>query len=326
MAGFERLIGLLADGSFHSGEEIGQQLQVSRAAVWKQLQKLSELGLSVESLKGKGYRLAKRIELLDRELIESELAAPVASHLRPLDIAFDIDSTSGRALSRLSLAEVGKGYVCLAERQTGGRGRRGRQWVSPFGCNLYLSLVWEFESGAAALEGLSLLVGIATVRTLIGFGFESVKLKWPNDILLDGKKLGGILLEMTGDPSGRCHVVVGIGLNVDMSTEGGAIDQPWAALSQFKPVISRNRLAAALLNELVPLLATYSSTGFAVYVDEWRGLDAYLNCPVKVMSGDKQVVGISRGVADNGALLLAVDGQEQRVYGGELSLRLHDDS
>lgn len=325
MADFERLVSLLADGRFHSGEDIGRQLEVSRAAVWKQLQKLSSLGLSLESLKGKGYRLSKKIELLDRGLIEGELHQDVASHLTPLDIVFDLDSTNERALTKLSLNEVGKGYVCLAERQTAGRGRRGRQWLSPFACNLYLSLVWEFDSGAAALEGLSLLVGIATARTLTGFGFASLKLKWPNDLLLDGKKLGGILLEMTGDPTGRCHVVVGIGVNVDMFTEGSAIDQPWSALSQYGEVISRNRLAAALLNELVPLLAVYASTGFAPYVDEWCGLDAYLGRSVRLMSGDGQLVGISRGVADNGALLLAVDGQERHIYGGELSLRLNND-
>jgi BirA family biotin operon repressor/biotin-[acetyl-CoA-carboxylase] ligase len=326
MANIEALIELLSDGDFHSGEEVGRQLNVSRTAVWKQLQKLSDYGLEVESVKGKGYRLLRAVELLNHQQIVDGLRANVGEHISAMDVLFDLSSTNDHAMSKLSAAEVGGGYVCFAEYQRQGRGRRGRQWVSPFACNLYASLVWEFEGGASALEGLSLVVGIAVARALKAIGLTSVGLKWPNDILIDGKKLGGILLEMLGDPSGSCQVVIGIGVNVHMGDPVIEIDQPWTALCHFVPGVSRNKLASALLNELLPMLDEYSRKGFAAYVDEWSALDAYRGREVKVVSGDKEQVGVAAGVAGNGALLLSVNGVESSIYGGEVSLRLHHDS
>ena len=126
------------------------------------------------------------------------------------------------------------GLVCTAEQQTAGRGRRGREWISPFGRNLYVSTVWEFTQGAAALEGLSLAVGVAVAQALKGLGLPEVQLKWPNDIQHEGKKLGGVLLEMVGDASRQCQVVVGIGVNVAMpGAAANAIDQAWTDISRM---------------------------------------------------------------------------------------------
>lgn len=325
MANIQSLISLLADGEFHSGEEIGRQLGISRAAVWKQLQKLSEYKLVVESIKGKGYCLSQKVELLNQITILESMNDDVVAKLAALEVLFELDSTNDHALKRVSHDDLNCPYVCLAEVQKKGRGRRGRQWMSALGSGLCLSVAWEFGSGASALEGLSLAVGIAVVRALMSMGIDSAKLKWPNDILIDEKKLGGILLEMTDDPAGRCQVIIGVGVNVKADNDL-TIDQPWIALSQLKPDVSRNRLVAAILDHLISLMQSYASTGFSPYREEWEAVDAYKGCLVKVIAGERVTSGVVEGVAANGALLLNVDGEQRSIYGGELSLRLHENT
>lgn len=309
---------LLADGDFHSGERLGEALGVSRAAVWKHLQKLSDLGLTVESVRGKGYRLAGGLELLDALLIRQGLSEAAVVCVEALDVFEQLASTNVAAAD-YSLGSSSRGYVCLAEHQLRGRGRRGRQWVSPYGCNIYLSIAWQFE-GAAQLEGLSLAVGAVIAQTLKQLGVAEVQLKWPNDILLNGKKLGGVLLEMSGDPSDICKVVVGVGLNVRMP-ENMHIDQPWVALSQQLPNVSRNHLASKLIDDLLEMLSDFSTKSFRAYRDCWQSFDAYKGCPVRVSSGQRILEGVAEGVSDNGALCLRVDGVIQQVHGGEVSLR-----
>jgi len=322
------LLELLADGHFHSGETIGGLLGVSRTAVWKQLQKMSAIGLSIESVRGRGYRLPGGLELLSGSLIKQALTPAAVSDLYGIDVLLQTESTNAVAMAHAVAHGVG-GYACFAEYQSAGRGRRGRSWVSPFGQNLYFSLTWQFDDGAASLEGLSLAVGVCVARVLKRLGLERVSLKWPNDILVEGCKLGGVLLEMTGDPSGRCQVVVGVGLNVFMS-DGSAhgIEQPWTSLdAHLKPAgYSRNQLAAELLNELLPMLSCFSEAGFVDYQQEWSLLDGYRHCLVSLQSGNQQYVGVAQGVTANGALRLLVDGVEREFYGGEVSLRLADDS
>lgn len=318
------LLQLLSDGEFHSGSSIGEFIGVSRTAVWKHLQKLAELGLVVESVKGRGYRLMGGIELLSECHINTLMTPEALSYLSVLDVLTITESTNSVAME---YAREGKanGYVCLAEYQKAGRGRRGRQWVSPFGHNIYLSLVWRFEGGALQLEGLSLAVGVIIARVLDSMGLQRLSLKWPNDILLDERKLGGVLLEMSGDPSGLCEVVIGIGLNVRMS-ESVDIDQPWSSVTQQLPNVSRNELVARLLNELLPMLADFPDTGFATYLDEWEAYDIHRGKNVRVIAGTSSQEGIAQGVFNNGALRLCVDGEEKAIYGGEVSLRLADDS
>jgi BirA family biotin operon repressor/biotin-[acetyl-CoA-carboxylase] ligase len=328
---FETLIDLLADGEFHSGEEIGRHLQVSRAAVWKQLQKLSRLELSVESVKGKGYRLSQSIELLNKEVIIQGLNKTALVDLISLDCLCETESTNSVVMNHFSSANITKGYVCLSEYQSQGKGRRGRRWVSPFGANLYLSLAWSFEEGVSALEGLSLTVGLAVARALAIQGLTGVQLKWPNDILCKGRKLGGVLIEMTGDPAGRCDVVIGVGVNISMTQEQlssaeECIEQPWIAAQEILPSISRNALASSLVNQLFSILNDYSSKGFGAYKEEWQKHDAFIDQQVQLVSGQNKQSGIARGVNDNGALLLEVDEKVVAVHGGELSLRLKHDT
>ena len=317
------LLPLLADGEFRSGQDLADALGVSRTAVWKQLKKLGELGLQIESVKGRGYRIPSGIELLDDTIIRSALRPEVAGLLSVLEIQETVGSTNAEAMRAVEQGAPA-GLVCTAERQTAGRGRRGRQWVSPFASNLYLSLVWEFNQGAAGLEGLSLAVGVAVARALAACGIPAVQLKWPNDVLFEGSKLGGILLEMTGDAAGACQVVVGVGLNVSMpQASAAAIDQAWTDIETIAghEHPGRNALLAAMLNELLPLVAGFEDQGFAHWQEEWQALDAFSGANVVLNMGGGQVSGVARGVNERGALQLETTTGVQSVFGGEISMR-----
>ncbi len=320
------LLEILADGEFHSGEELGACLGVSRTAVWKQLKKLQGLGIDHYSVKGRGYRIPGGLDLLDEEKLSAGLHGDVASKLQTISLQLSIDSTNLMAMQGV-LEGKGQGYLYLAERQTAGKGRRGRSWVSPFARNLYFSLTWTFSQGAAALEGLSLAVGLAIARGLDDAGVAGVKLKWPNDVLCGDKKLAGILLEMTGDASGLCQVVIGVGINVSMpEADGELIDQPWTDLDRClarsdSTAADRNQILAAILNQLVPLLGVFSEQGFAPFRQQWMTLDAFANKTVALQTQALQIKGVARGVNDAGALLLETDEGVRAFHGGELSLR-----
>jgi len=308
----------LADGQFQSGQSLGDALGVSRAAVWKHLQQAGRLGIDVETKAGQGYRIAGGLDLLDSDRITLELDEGVRRILKPVVVLDIIDSTNNYA--RAELARERRWFAVLAECQTAGRGRLGRGWVSPYGQNLYLSLGCTFAGGVTSLQGLSLVVGVVVHRVLAKLGITGLGLKWPNDVLLNGKKLGGILLEVSGDPVGHCEVVVGIGLNVKMPCgPAGSISQPWADMSGYQVI--RNQLAANLLSELVPALYGFPKTTFAEYRDEWQCYDAYRNALIKVINNDKVVQGIARGVSDTGALRVEVGGRDLEFSGGEISLR-----
>lgn len=318
------LLPLLASGEFRSGQDLADALGVSRTAVWKQLNKLAlETGMEIESVKGKGYRIVGGVDLLDENRVKDGLEGAAAGLLSSLQVLESVDSTNAEAMRQLEDG-VPAGVVYTAEQQTAGRGRRGRHWVSPFARNLYLSLVWEFGQGAAALEGLSLAVGVAVARALSKSGLPPVQLKWPNDVLYDGKKLGGILLEMTGDVAGTCQVVVGVGLNVAMPLAAGReIDQAWTDIKSMSggEVPGRNSLLSALLNELLPLVANFENSGFDAWREEWQSLDAYANRSVILDASGRQMAGTARGVDRRGALQLETTTGIQAIFGGELSLR-----
>jgi BirA family transcriptional regulator, biotin operon repressor / biotin---[acetyl-CoA-carboxylase] ligase len=319
----ERLISLLADGEFHAGNEMGALLGVSRAAVWKQVQKLQELGLDVQSVKGKGYRLSQPLELLNSDYIKAALDPSASRLLRSLDIHSQTSSTNDVAMS-MAVSGAGSGSICMAEQQTAGRGRRGRQWISPFGVNIYLSCVWEFFSGAAALEGLSLATGVAVADALQALGVEGVSLKWPNDVLLSESKLAGILLEMTGDPAGRCQVVLGIGINHRMQpTFATAIEQKWTRVEDVCPGISRNILAATTISKLLLMLQRFQVEGFAPFRPRWQALDAYRGKNVVIKTGAADdIEGVADGVDGSGGLRVLTPDGLQIMKGGEVSLRL----
>jgi len=320
-----KILDILKDGEFHSGETLGEKVGCSRTAVWKHLQTLEAMGLLIETTKGTGYRIVGGVDLLDGQAITGALAVAAKPHLSNINIFQTIDSTNTYARELAEKNSV-SGLVILAEQQTGGRGRRGKSWVSPFAANIYLSIVWDFEQGAEALEGLSLAVGVAVRRALIAHGVQGVKLKWPNDIYVEQKKLGGILLEMIGDPAGHCSVVIGVGLNVSMPvSQASAIDQDWTdvATELQDKLPARNKLAAELISEILPLLGTFQEQGFAAYRDEWQAADAFYGQPAVISTPKQSTAGIVKGVGINGALRLELDsGNIESFIGGELSLRL----
>lgn len=319
-----KILQLLSDGQFHSGEEIGDILGVSRAAVWKQLQKLETLDLQVESVKGRGYRLPGGLDLLDSDSIQDLLDNFSPQLDVDLEVLEEVDSTNARLLGG---DHRGIARACLAEWQSAGRGRRGRQWLSPYAANIYVSLAWQFEQGAAALEGLSLAVGVVLAEALENLGIPQLQLKWPNDLFYDKQKLGGILIEMSGDASGLCQVVVGVGCNVRMPANAGEnIDQAWTDLAsiakqQGVAVPTRNQIAAAFVAALAQLLGTYQSSGFAPYRERWVDRDAFAGAEIEVHIGDQVHAGEAAGVNAQGALLLNCDGELQTFNGGEVSAR-----
>lgn len=312
------VLDILADGDLVSGRAIGGQLGISRTTVWKHLKQLQEWGVPIETVKGRGYRIDEGIELLSHPLILKLMSSESALLLEELQLLEHIDSTNTFARQQVERSFT-KGYVCMAERQTQGRGRLGRQWVSPFGRNIYLSATWDFDNGVTALEGLSLAVGVAVCRAIQSLGVKGVSLKWPNDILVNGRKVGGILLEMLGDPVGLCQVVVGIGINFAMP-KNAEIDQPWADLGHYENV-TRNSLAAGILSELLPLLSTYADVGFQHYRRTWEDFDAHRGMKVRLSTPGRVTEGIARGVSDTGAICLEIDGVQHLFSGGEISLR-----
>lgn len=318
------LLSILSDGRFHSGEALGRELGISRAAVWKQLKTLEQtLGLALDAVRGRGYRLAGGCELLDGERIRAGLAPAVQTQLDGLQIHFSLDSTN-RHLMQHASALPGQIHACLAERQTAGRGRHGRPWISPFGQNIYLSLLWRAPVGPEMLGGVSLLVGAALVQALERLGAEGIGLKWPNDLLWRGRKLAGVLLELAGETAGPCQLVTGVGLNMRMDKAAAAdIDQPWVDLATVmgKPM-SRNRVVSAVLDTLVPALLAFPHTGLAPHLLTWRRFDLLQGRAVHLSLPDRTVVGTARGVDETGALLLDGEDGRKRYFSGEVSVRL----
>ncbi|EMH1379303.1 bifunctional biotin--[acetyl-CoA-carboxylase] ligase/biotin operon repressor BirA [Yersinia enterocolitica] len=309
-----RLIGILADGAFHSGEQLGEMLGMSRAAINKHMHTIREWGLDVFTVPGKGYSLPAPIQLLDEQTILSYLPAGQVA-VSPV-----VDSTNQYLLDRIT--ELKSGDACVAEYQQAGRGRRGRQWVSPFGANLYLSMFWRLEQGPAAAMGLSLVVGIVMAEVLHKLGAEHVRVKWPNDLYLNDKKLAGILVELTGKTGDAAQLVIGAGINLTMrESTTNVISQDWINLQEAGVNIDRNKLTAELLSELRLAVVKFENEGLPAFISRWREMDNYLDRPVKLIIGNQEIFGIARGIDQQGALLLEQDGNIKPYIGGEISLR-----
>jgi BirA family biotin operon repressor/biotin-[acetyl-CoA-carboxylase] ligase len=316
----EQLIHALAQGDFVSGQQLGEQIGVSRAAISKHIKVLSEIGLDVFRVTGKGYKLAKPLHLLnEREIIKQMQALDCRTKV---EVHSMIDSTNAYLMRKLT-TNLESGTACVAEYQSAGRGRRGRQWLSPFGSHIYLSVYWQLEQGIAAAMGLSIVAAIAISNTLKSLYQLDVELKWPNDIYVKGEKLAGILIELEGQSYGPGACVIGIGLNVNMpASSAEVIDQPWTDLSRhIEGELDRNLLVAKLICELRSLLIRHQNSGLSSLLSKWHQLDVFLDQGVTLLTGARQVHGICRGINSQGALMLEVDGKLQPVYGGEVSLR-----
>lgn len=306
----------LSDGKFHSGEAMAQALGCSRTLIWQAVHTIqTEFNLPVFSVRGQGYRLAQAFDWLDVAQIRQGLATDCSEDWT-IAVADQVDSTNSQLLARTS--DGLHGLVLAAEVQTAGRGRLGRRWQARVGDCLMFSLLWRFDRGLAELAGLSLAIGLALARVLRRLG-APVALKWPNDVLLDGRKMAGILIELSGDALGPAAVVIGIGINL---REPQGVDQAVAGLQSCGIQISRNRLLALLLNELHSVLTTFDQQGFAPFSQEWMSLAAHQDQPVQLrFSHGEPVEGVARGVAENGALLVDTAAGRQVFHVGEVSLR-----
>jgi BirA family biotin operon repressor/biotin-[acetyl-CoA-carboxylase] ligase len=316
-----KVLRLLADGDFHSGAALARELEVSRGTVWNAVHALDALGLDVYRVRGRGYRLAEPLSLLDRSAIERHAGA--ASACLGIELADVVDSTNSVLMARAA-AGARSGSVLAAEWQESGRGRRGRSWHAGLGGGLTFSLLWRFAQGPSALGGLSLAAGLAIVRAIQGLGARDAALKWPNDVLWRNGKLAGLLIEMHGDALGPSAVVIGIGMNVRLSdTVRGRIDQPAQDLeAACGSAVDRNAVLGRVLAELTCMLDTFGREGFAPLRAEWEGHHAHQDKAVTVKLPDgRSHDGIARGVGDDGALLFETGSAVRRLHSAELSLR-----
>lgn len=315
------LVDALATGDWQSGEALAAAAGVTRAALAKRISQIEAWGLDIEARTGLGYRLSAALERLDA----ARIAVPPP--LRRVALGLRVDSTNQRLLDAPSADDP---QALFAEAQTAGRGRRGRDWRSPFGANLYLSLAWSFAAWPPKLGCLPLAVGVAATRALSAAGLDGVQLKWPNDLRIGDAKLGGILIESRSEIGGACRVVIGIGLNVAMNAAQAAdLGQPWIAVhaaqdAAGRPRVSRNALAARLLAELAAAVTAFEATGFATFAADWQRLDLAAGRAVRISAaGAGELDGIACGIDDDGALIVETpDGRRQHLHAGEVSVRL----
>jgi BirA family transcriptional regulator, biotin operon repressor / biotin---[acetyl-CoA-carboxylase] ligase len=322
-----RVVAHLADGRYHSGESIARSLRLSRSAVWKHVSALRSQGIDIEAAPRRGYRLARAIELCDARRIAAALPPDVRDRIRTLQTWLAVDSTNHQLIQR-EPPPPGHSDVCIAEVQTAGRGRRGRTWIAPFGSGLCLSLAWQFEAIPASFSALSLVVAVAVARLLRDYGAVEVALKWPNDVVWRQRKLGGILIEGRGESGGAATVVIGVGINLRMPVvdrmtlaehHAVLVSDLGEILGQRMP--GRNGLAAGLIGAILPALAEFEREGFEPFMAQWRHFDALAGVQLKLVSAAGTVLGVGRGVAPDGALLVEVAGRVQRHFSGDVTVR-----
>lgn len=313
-----RLVNLLSDGHFHSGESMAQHLGLSRTAVWKYVQELRSMGVDVFSVSGKGYKLPEGIELLSESHICEQLTKAYPN-LYALQVYQSIASTN-QALQAIPLSK--KFHFCLSEYQSMGRGRQGKSWHSPFARNIYLSVKTRFSKSAKELSGLSVAVGVMIASLLESIGVSSVGLKWPNDLKIGKAKLGGILVELTRPQDSE--VVIGIGINWSMPSLSD-VGQDWCNLSPMLPQINRNQMVVNLCSALISGLRQFDDEGLTPFLTQWPRYDCLLQKQVNVIRGQRVTAGMAKGIDKTGAILIEVDGTVQPFYGGEISLRVIDD-
>jgi BirA family biotin operon repressor/biotin-[acetyl-CoA-carboxylase] ligase len=316
----------LADGAFHSGEALADSLGVTRGAVWKAAKLLRDLGVTLHAVRNRGYRLVSGGEPLSPAKIREYLARGVRERVGRLDVFWSTESTNTVLLDRPNPA-LGSCEVALAEYQTAGRGRRGRVWVAPPGGAICLSLSWTFREVPADLGALGLVVGVCSLRALVSMGVEGARLKWPNDLIVDDRKLGGVLIELRAETTGPACVVIGIGLNVALGNaliekiaESGLapIDLAGAGVAAAP---SRNRIAAGLMSSYVRGMLDFEREGLKPFLEEWRQADALRGRPVTVQAVDGVTKGLARGIDLHGALVVETPHGLKKFISGDVSVR-----
>lgn len=316
------ILNALNQGGFISGQLLGEQLGISRAAVGKHITSLQEMGLDIFKVSGKGYCLNNNVGLLSDNVIAAKYQQ-LGGKTAKVDVQPIIDSTNSELMRRIQTnPALESGTVVVAEMQQAGRGRRGRVWQSPFGANLYYSYFWRLDDGLQAAMGVSIAVGLAVYDALKTLYKLDVELKWPNDIYLNKEKLAGVLVELDGQPQGPCQLVIGIGINLQMpESVSQQIDQAWTDLSQHCQTIEKNNLVAQLTVSLEQRLTEFSEHGLQQMYQQWNSLNAFAKQCVELNTGHRSWQGICEGIDPQGGIRIRFDGEVKSYYGGEISLR-----
>ncbi|WP_298773429.1 bifunctional biotin--[acetyl-CoA-carboxylase] ligase/biotin operon repressor BirA [uncultured Shewanella sp.] len=308
-----QILQALTEEGFVSGEFLAQLVGVSRTAIANHISALEDYGVDIYSVKGKGYKLVNPVSLVN----EDTLTETINNRCFYFN---ELASTNGFLLKHID--ELKSGDICVSEYQSAGRGRRGRTWLSPYGCHLYTSMFWSFPQGMSQAMGLSLVVACSLVEVLEACGVNGLGVKWPNDIYLNHKKLAGVLVEMSGQTDSECHVVIGIGINMAMpSAQGDVIDQPWSDLSELKSRPNKTDLVIALQKQLQKDLRLFEAQGLAAFMTRWQAADLFLNQAVTLSMANNNVVGICKGIDEKGSILLETNQGIEAYVGGEISLR-----
>lgn len=311
---------LAGDDKFISGESLSRQLGVSRAAVWKHITALRQVGYNIEAVPSRGYQLLSRPDLLLPEVVQTGLKSEIIA--RQVEFYAELDSTNQRAQE---LGEQGalEGSVVIAETQTAGRGRMGRSWSSPAGVNLYTSILLRPQLLPLQASQLTFMSAVAVARSIEAVAGVSVNVKWPNDILLNGKKVAGLLNEISAEMEGIHYVVLGIGVNLNMRADQFPADLRYPATSLLLATgkaVDRVAFAQQLYHQLDGLYRLLNSSGFAPIRIAWEALFDMLGSRVNVDCGQQQFAGVVDGIAEDGALLLRLaDGKQQQIYAGDVT-------
>ncbi|RUO22919.1 bifunctional biotin--[acetyl-CoA-carboxylase] synthetase/biotin operon repressor [Aliidiomarina minuta] len=320
------LIETLADGEFHSGQQLAERLQISRSAIHKRIASLDKLNLDIFRVQGRGYKLAEPLELLNSEklqdaLRDSSLPAPLS--LRRITGSTNDDLRGLLQEAQQNRRTLAPGTAVIAEMQTAGRGRRGKAWLSPFGANLYMSMYWPLSQGLNGALGLSVAIGVCLAQMLQRQGIAGVSVKWPNDVYVQGSKIAGILIELEGQPAGEGHALIGIGLNIKMpDRHKSEIEQAFTDVqSHIEGPVRRHVWAAHLINGCREALLNYDANGLQNLIKDWRELDHFYMQPVRLLLGQHEQQGVAEGIDENGALLVRQEGKLKSYFGGEISLR-----
>ena len=319
------VLNILSDGKFHSGEAIAKHFKVSRVTIWQAIAEAEKLGVEIFSVRGKGYSLSHPVQFIDEVKVKKAIGEMASwFNIKVFDV---LDSTNN-----FLMQEAPKGYphasCVVANIQTSGKGRRGRQWQSSLGENLTFSFLWRFTKGAAALSGLSLAVGTSLIRSLKKININQALLKWPNDILVKDdegyKKLAGILIELQGDMDGQCAAIIGIGINLKLSKNQLAkIDQPAIGINQcIDNEVDTNEFLGIIIKDLTDVLAKFESNNFEYFKDEWQSYDAFQDQFISISLGDGGIIsGKEHGVNDMGALEVITEDGIKTFSSGEVSIR-----
>jgi len=309
------LIDALAKEGFHSGQALAKEFSMSRAGISKWINKLRDAGYDIHSVPGKGYCFAPYVQPLDTDKIKAQLKGKASCIINR-----ETGSTN-EDVKRFFRANLGNRVFATTEKQTQGRGRRGRVWHSPYAQNIYFSLGLKLDLAISELSGLSIVVGLA-IADLLKQKSIPIQLKWPNDIYLEGKKLGGILVELEGAFEPPCNVIIGVGLNINMPQQDQQIDQAWHCLSEFSgQVINRTELLIELYQQLTTYITEFCEHGMSQFADKWSQYDLYYHQPVQLMSGEQVQTGTNLGINEQGGLRLQTETGEVQINGGEISLR-----